>query len=59
MLLQEFRPLLPKQRLAAGKACIEMEVNATLRRVETGNATASEARVLQHAFAILRGNTKC
>lgn len=56
---QDFKPLLPRQRLAAGKAQIEMEVNAVLRRVESGEATAADARVLQDAFATLRGNVKC
>ena len=59
MLNQDFKPLLPRQRLAAGKAQIEMEVNAVLRRIETGSATAGDARTLQSAFATLRGSKPC
>ena len=59
MLPQEFKPLLPRQRLAAGKAQIEMEVNAVLRRIETGSVTADDARTLQSAFTTLRGSKPC
>jgi len=55
---RDFRPLLPRQRLAAGKAQLEMEVNSILRRIETGNATAEDARTLRHAFATLVGRVR-
>ena len=59
MLPQEFKPLLPRQRLAAGEAQIEMEVNAVLRRIDTGSVTADDARTLQSAFTTLRGSKPC
>ena len=59
MLPQEFKPLLPRQRLAAGKAQIEMEVNAVLRRDVMGVATPAEVKVLRQALATLRGSKPC
>lgn len=49
--MDDFRPLLPRQRLAAGRARIEMEVREALLRVERGGGTVADAALLRQAFA--------
>lgn len=56
---QDFKPLLPRQRLAAGKAQIEMDANEALRRVASGLSTVADAQLLQRALTFFRGKAPC
>jgi len=49
----DYRPLLPRQRLAAARARIEMEAHDALRRVELGTATAGDAEIIRRALFLI------
>ncbi len=54
MLSQDFRPLLPRQRLAAARAQLEMDVHAALQRIRGHNDTPEDAALLAHASRVAR-----
>lgn len=49
---QEFKPLLPAQRCAAGKAQLEMAVYEALRKEKEGIATPNDRIIARCALAL-------